>query len=668
MKKRFEYLLLSVIVFIIGLNFISAAPTFLSIPANATGSNSLWYGNQSLSVLFNATNSTTFVNYSINDTAHFTITQIGFDNITSNQSAILVNKTPMAVGSYAINVTVNQSGGLNWTIFLVQVNKANYYDCGIYFNTTTTQIYPTNFSVFTNCSSTYQIYRNGSPINNNTFVNAGAGYYNITVTRTDTANYTNIFDNEFFTVNQNAEKCQVFFSKTSPLENPDNFSVWANCTSAFVLARNGTTISNSSAQTALAVGGYNFSIRRNDTSNYSYIYNENFPFTIITGVKPTYTQNSVNESEFGQPALFSINATDNFALEPNGMYIFSTNNTGGWINDSGINFTAISQILDVTKNLNSTVGNLVEYRWYFNDSAGNTNSTPIYNLTTTADTVSPTYTGASIESTLAERPNAFSINVNDNIALQPNGQYIFSTDNSGSWVNDSAVNFTSISQVISTVKTLTTTVGAVVQYKWYFKDSAGNTNSTPIYEFTTTHSVTRTTGTSGGSLPSPTTYTADEQFSGTGDSYNLKASDKVTFTVDSASHSLTLNQFNSTTAKVNIQSTPITAYLQKGVLYKFDTNGDSVNDLAVRYDGLVSGEAVIFMQDITPSAVSNNNENTNTNTNTGNNNTTPTGTTTTSSSQTVKIVIIVVAVVIVIFIIISLASKKKKNKNTKQLK
>jgi hypothetical protein len=155
-------------------------PYFTTIPANA----SLFYGNQSLSVDFDAADARGFGYFAINDTK-FSITQAG----------ILTNVTPMTVGNYEINVTINDtSNNINWIIYKVQVNKS-------------------------------------------------------------------------------LAVCQVLFNETSPLTYPKTFLVWTNCASAFVLARNGTTISNNSEQ-ALLVGAYNFSVKRNDIVNYSNYYNE----------------------------------------------------------------------------------------------------------------------------------------------------------------------------------------------------------------------------------------------------------------------------------------------------------------------------------------------------------------------------------------------------------
>ena len=82
-------------------------------------------------------------------------------------------------------------------------------------------IYPENFIVYTNCSSAYTLYRNGTAISNNSLINSGAGYYNLTVRRTDTANYTNWFSSEFFTVNKNPEEFNVLFNTTSPITYPE---------------------------------------------------------------------------------------------------------------------------------------------------------------------------------------------------------------------------------------------------------------------------------------------------------------------------------------------------------------------------------------------------------------------------------------------------------------
>lgn len=523
MKKGFGALVILLGIFIICLNFVSAAaPTFTAPLVNFS---SIFYGNESLNVLFNATNASAFGSYSINDT-RFLITQYGLT--TNNQTANLTNATSLAFGNYAINVTINViAGGANSSVmYIVQVNKSEYYDCGVFFNATSGIVYPATFNVSTNCSSAaYTISINVSlittmVISNNTNINFGAGLYNVNVTRTDTANYTNTFDSQFFTVAKNPEYCPVQYNVSSPQVYPMQFNVSANCTTAFVLARNGTTITNNSRQ-VLVAGAYNFSVLRTDTQNYSAYYNES-QYLLTDAVVPTYNQKTVSNTEVGQSTLFSISATDNSALEPKGGYIFSTNNTWGnetWKNDSFVLFTATPSWANVTKTLNSTVGTTIGYKWYFNDSSGNVNQTANYTLVTIADAVVPTYSGATTSTRIPGRICDFTITVTDEFSLTSNGTtgfdgtYIFSTDNSGKWVNDSAILFTTASSQSLTVSpALNSTSGKIIHYVWYFNDSAGNKISTENYSLTTGYSNSKSTGGShgGGGVVTPPTNPTEE--------------------------------------------------------------------------------------------------------------------------------------------------------------
>jgi len=54
----------------------------------------------------------------------------------------------------------------------------------------------------------------------------------------------------------------------------EKFLVLTNCSSSFSIYRNGTLITNGSEQDLSAVAGYNFTVIRNDRSNYSNIAQE----------------------------------------------------------------------------------------------------------------------------------------------------------------------------------------------------------------------------------------------------------------------------------------------------------------------------------------------------------------------------------------------------------
>lgn len=114
--------------------------------------------------------------------------------------------------------------------------------------------------------------------------------------------------------------------------------------------------------------------------------------TDIDSVPPTYYQFSTNNTITKQLTKFAIKVNDDLALYSHGQYIFSTNNTGVWFNDTAVYFTTTPSWANVTKILNysiynSSVGKKVGYRWYLTDNAGNKIATPIYFLTVATDCI-----------------------------------------------------------------------------------------------------------------------------------------------------------------------------------------------------------------------------------------------------------------------------------------
>ena len=103
------------------------------------------------------------------------------------------------------------------------------------------------------------------------------------------------------------------------------------------------------------------------------------------------------------------------------------------------------------------------------------------------DTTPPTFSNAQTNTTLAGATINFSILVNDETALHPNGQYIFSTNNSaGSWTNESAVNFTETPEWANVTMTLNSTSELIIGYQWYANDTESNLGGSGIYTLTTT--------------------------------------------------------------------------------------------------------------------------------------------------------------------------------------
>lgn len=97
-------------------------------------------------------------------------------------------------------------------------------------------------------------------------------------------------------------------------------------------------------------------------------------------IAPTYSNIAINTTIIGTAINFSSYWNDNVALDD---YIFSTNNTGTWVNDTQAGFSGTPSAANIIKTLNDTVGIAIGYQWYANDTSDNWNTTGIQVLTTT---------------------------------------------------------------------------------------------------------------------------------------------------------------------------------------------------------------------------------------------------------------------------------------------
>lgn len=99
---------------------------------------------------------------------------------------------------------------------------------------------------------------------------------------------------------------------------------------------------------------------------------------------PTFSNPSTNTTLAAHHVKFTVHVTDDNVLNSSAGYIFSTNNTGGWENSSFTYFEGSGDTLVATNStlLNDTVGAVVQWKFYANDTFGNWNLSASYNLTT----------------------------------------------------------------------------------------------------------------------------------------------------------------------------------------------------------------------------------------------------------------------------------------------
>jgi hypothetical protein len=135
-------------------------------------------------------------------------------------------------------------------------------------------------------------------------------------------------------------------------------------------------------QTNQTNGIYTYYAFANDTSGNSNVTETR---TITFGeapdeTPPQFSSNSTNNTLAGNNTMFNITVIDN-ALD---YFIFSTNNTGKWGNSTPVKITGNTTYKAYSiAALNSTVGALIQWMFYANDTANNQNKSYAYNLTTT---------------------------------------------------------------------------------------------------------------------------------------------------------------------------------------------------------------------------------------------------------------------------------------------
>ncbi|MFA5366191.1 MAG: hypothetical protein WC325_13500 [Candidatus Bathyarchaeia archaeon] len=117
----------------------------------------------------------------------------------------------------------------------------------------------------------------------------------------------------------------------------------------------------------------------------SYTFNNvqaDHTISVTSTPKIRYSDIAVSDTIANKTVTFSSYWTDETVNLLN--YTFSTNNTGVWTNDTAVAFSGTPGWANVSKTLNSTIGQVVGYQWFVNDTAGNLNNTAIQTLTTKA--------------------------------------------------------------------------------------------------------------------------------------------------------------------------------------------------------------------------------------------------------------------------------------------
>jgi hypothetical protein len=99
----------------------------------------------------------------------------------------------------------------------------------------------------------------------------------------------------------------------------------------------------------------------------------------IPNQPPSYSSHFENSSVAGETVLFSLEVEDDNGLSG---FIFSTNNSGTWVNDSWSPLTGTEYVIEVMKNLNPATGLVIGWKVYINDTDNEWTNSEEYFLTT----------------------------------------------------------------------------------------------------------------------------------------------------------------------------------------------------------------------------------------------------------------------------------------------
>jgi hypothetical protein len=122
------------------------------------------------------------------------------------------------------------------------------------------------------------------------------------------------------------------------------------------------------------LGTWTINVYANDTSD-AWDLNST-TFVVQDARAPEWSDAQTNKTPICENdyVKFTANWTDDVALAG---YIFSTNQTGTWVNSSFVSFSGTSDVSETTTQITATTGTTVGWRFYANDTSDNGNVTDI---------------------------------------------------------------------------------------------------------------------------------------------------------------------------------------------------------------------------------------------------------------------------------------------------
>jgi len=418
-------------------------------------------------------------------------------------------------------------------------------------------------------------------------VNEDTGYvFNISVENTDTLMEENItqvnitIPSSFIllTDSNGTDTGTHTFTNTSTVLSWENDGLVMNLTTNYFWFN----------ATAVTPGNYNLTIM---TTNASDTLSTNISIVVNDSTVPSSVEfASPSESEGANISrlniLVNITATDNGVIDTITAFLY--NSTSDLINSSTassstlyVNFSGLS---DGTYYVNATV----------NDTFGNSNASAT--RTITIETVAPVVTLIAPANAVSSTTDAynFTFNVTDDRIISSCSLILNGV---------SVDSITTVNNTGGTNGIYRSSIDAN-SYTWSINctDNAGNVGNSSSRSLTVESSTTSTPDPSESSSRGTQYYptyrpTATELTAG----YRkvLYRNWKVSFSVDSASHSVSVDEITATSAKITLSSDPQEATLTVGEERKYDVSSDGYYDVLVKLNSIDASNRLYPKADLT---------------------------------------------------------------------
>jgi len=366
-----------------------------------------WTGATLNKVLFESNHTGSYVNYTANTTPPV-------QNSTGNFWIILPDIASKNFSyRWIANNSLNKVNSINFINY--SITKTSALSMSILPSTSVTQGTETTVACLSNTNQVtadnFKLYRDSTLISNTsslTRLDVSAltnGTYNYVCNNTGTANYTNQSINMTLTINSplpagefkitDVSSPQITvgnpgsatFNLTNALGRaliniritldgiPSSWYAIENIPSSMLSGSSVIININFNIPVDAGTGTYIITITANgDTTNETKTITQTMTLMVTsssptpTNNPPSYLENSTNNSANGKLTLFSLKWTDDSGLSG---YIFSSNNSGTWENDSWVPLIPLTGIEDwsnVTKILNNTINIIIGWKIYANDS------------------------------------------------------------------------------------------------------------------------------------------------------------------------------------------------------------------------------------------------------------------------------------------------------------